>query len=351
MLFLCRIYGLLLFLFPRVYREEYGDELRAVFNLSVGDALERGTFEVARVVLRELSGLPQAIIHEHLRERRRLEMNKTFASRFDFAPGSRTESFAALAPFLFGMVMVFFGYIGRYMNAPLWMQVAFVILFWSAVLGLFLLGSAKGLPRWFLPYFGGALLFVAILLFNILVDLRVDVWWHRLSGFLSGFNFGGFLWMGLILLVFLLLVISRLVPRFHPFYQRLRDDWTLLSFLLYGAAPLALWLTFDGYVNEEPFAILSLFMLALGGWFYLRNNEPLKQFVSLHIGLALSMITVAVGKVILYFSPYWLWSRHDHALRWEVEDTLITWLWLAIIMLIPLVLKLFPRSKDRLKVT
>jgi hypothetical protein len=233
----------------------------------------------------------------------------------------------------------------------LWAQVAFVVLFWSAILGLFLLGSAKGLPRWFLPYFGGALLFVAILLFNILVDLRVDVWWHRLSGFLSGFNFGGFLWMGLILLVFLLLVISRLVPMFRPFHQRLRDDWTLLSFLLYGAAPLALWLTFDGYVNEEPFAILSLFMLTLGGWFYLRNNEPLKQFVSLHIGLALSMITVAVGKVILYFSPYWLWSRHDHALRWEVEDTLITWLWLAIIMLIPLVLKLFPRSKDRLKVT
>jgi hypothetical protein len=51
-------------------------------------------------VLRELIDLPKAILYEHLRERRRMEMNKTFASRFDFAPGSRTESFAALAPFL-----------------------------------------------------------------------------------------------------------------------------------------------------------------------------------------------------------------------------------------------------------
>jgi hypothetical protein len=217
MQFIHRFYSLLLCLFPRRYRDEYGDELQAVFNLSVDEALERGTFEAAGVILRELSGLPQAIIHEHLRERRRMEMNKTFASRFDFAPGSRTESFVALAPFLFGMTMILFGYLGSYLTVPLWMQVAFVILFWSAVLGLFLLGSAKGLPRWFLPYLGGALLFVAILLFNILVEMRVDVWWHRLSGFLSGFNFGGFLWMGLILLVFLLLVISRLVPRFHPF--------------------------------------------------------------------------------------------------------------------------------------
>jgi hypothetical protein len=231
----------------------------------------------------------------------------------------------------------------------LWAQVAFVILFWSAVLGLFLLGSAKGLPRWFLPYLGLPLLFVAILLFNILVEMRVDVWWHRLSGFLSGFNFGGFLWMGLILLVFLLLVISRLVPRFHPFYQRLRDDWTLLSFLLYGAAPLALWITFDGYVNEEPFAILSLFMLALGGWFYLRNDEPLKRFVSLQIGLALSMLTATLGKAVLFMGSWF--QVFNSTWKDELVATVGTWVWLALIMLIPLVFKMFPQSKDRLEVT
>jgi hypothetical protein len=247
------------------------------------------------------------------------------------------------------MVMVFIGYLGRYLTVPLWVQIVFVILFWSTVLGLFLLGSAKGLPRWFMPYLGLPLLFVAILLFNILVEMRMDVWWHRLSGFLSGSNFGGFLWMVLILLVFLLLVMLRLVPRFHPFYQRLRDDWTLLSFLLYGAAPLALWLTFEGYVNEEPFVLLSLFMLALGGWFYLRNDEPLKRFVSLQIGLALSMLTVTVGKFILYFSPYWLWSRHDFALRWAVEETLITWVWLAVIMSLSLLLNLLPEAEGHPK--
>jgi hypothetical protein len=59
---------LLLHLFPKVYREEYGDELLAVFGLSFDDAMQVGKLEVVRVALRELIGLPKAIIHEHLRK-------------------------------------------------------------------------------------------------------------------------------------------------------------------------------------------------------------------------------------------------------------------------------------------
>jgi hypothetical protein len=80
-----RLFALLLYLFPKAYREEYSEELQAVFNLSVGDALERGIFEIAGVILRELSGLPQAIIHEHLRERRKAKMIEGAPSRFDFS--------------------------------------------------------------------------------------------------------------------------------------------------------------------------------------------------------------------------------------------------------------------------
>lgn len=341
-----RLYSLLLLLFPKVYRDDYGEELQEVFDLSIDDAMESGGLEVARVALHELSSLPEAIVHEHLRARRR-KMNKTFASRFDFEPGSRTEVFAALAPFLFGMVMVFIGYLGRYWIAPMWAQIAFVVLFWSSILGVFLLGSAKGLPRWFLPYLGMLFAIASLLLLSILVDLRVDVWWHRSSGFGNDFNFGNFLWIGLILLVLLLLAISRLVPRFRPFYQRLRDNWTLLSFLLYGTIPMFLLLIFDEYVNEEPFFALSLLMLALGGWFYLRNNEPLKRFVSLQIGLALSMFTAVAGKAVLIVGSQS--QVFDFILKDELLFTLATWLWLAAIMSLPRLLNLLPRPANRPK--
>lgn len=343
MQFIRRLYGWLLLLFPKLYREEFGEELQIVFDLSVDEALNKGALEVAGIVLRELTGLPKAIILAHLRERRKAKMTGKSASRFDFEPGSTTEAFAALAPFLFSMVMVIIGYLARYWTAPIWVSIAFVILFWSAAIGLILFGSARGLPRWFLPYLGVLLAIASLLLFNILVNFRLDVWWYRSSGFESVFNFGNFLWIGLILLVFLLLAISRSVPRFHPFYQRLRNDWTLLSFLLYGMVPLMIWLIYDEYVNEEPFFALSLFILALGGWFYLRNNKPLKRFVSLQIGLALSMFTAAAGQAALI-----LWSRpqvFDFMLKDELLFTLETWLWLAVIMSLPLLFNLLPRAE------
>jgi len=340
-------YSLLLYLFPRTYREEYGNELRAVFGLSFDDGMETGWIGGARVAVRELAGLPKAILYQHLRERRKKNMTGKFASRFDFEPGSRNEIFAALAPFLFSMAMVLFSYLGRFWTASLGVQIAFVILFWASILGLFLLGSAKGLPRWFLPYLGLPLPIASLVLFNSLLEMWGSAWWNRLPWLLSEFTLGGLLWLGLILLVFLLLVISRLVPRFRPFYQRLKDDWTLLSFLLYGAVPFVLVITFDGYVNEEPFAILSLFMLALGGWFYLRNDEPLKRFVSLQIGLALSMLTATAGKAVLFMGSWF--QVFDSTWKDELVSTVMTWVWLALIMLLPLALNLLPRNKDHLQ--
>lgn len=41
-----RFYGLLLKLFPQKYRQEYGEELQAVFGLSLDDAVAMGGFEV-----------------------------------------------------------------------------------------------------------------------------------------------------------------------------------------------------------------------------------------------------------------------------------------------------------------
>ncbi|MCK7485407.1 MAG: hypothetical protein MZU97_07490 [Bacillus subtilis] len=43
------LYALLLYLFPRAYREEYGEELQSVFDLSLDDAMRSGGMEVARI--------------------------------------------------------------------------------------------------------------------------------------------------------------------------------------------------------------------------------------------------------------------------------------------------------------
>lgn len=348
MQFLRIFYGLLLNLFPRTYREEYGEELQVVFDLSLEDARKMGEIEFVSAVFRELLDLPGAIIYEHLREMRRKKMTGKPASRFDFEPGSQKETFAALAPFLlFGALPVLLTFFQSMGFVPLWIEIVFVVLFWLSGLGLFVIGFGKGAPRWFMPYLGLPLPIIALLIFNGLMDPE----WRGFSGlmqspwFVRQFVYAGLLWGLLILLVILLVLIFWLTPGFRPFYQRIRNDWTLFSFVLYGAAPFALILSFDDYQNEEPYLFLSFLILAVGGRFYLRNRAPWKRFWSLFIGLALSMFTAAIGKGILYAGP---WPRPKY-FTWQTEmlSTIVVWMWLALIMFLPLALNLLPRSKVR----
>jgi hypothetical protein len=342
--FLRWIYSLFLTLYPHSYRDEFGSELQIVFDLSLDESAALGEWEVEKLILREAVSLPGAILHEHLRERRKAKMKQTFASRFDFAPGTRSETWAALAPFLFfGALQTLLGYFYVADFVPMWLVNLYGILFWSLGLGLFVLGFLKRFPRWFMPYLGAPMPFISLLLFNIVIEKLQGVWWYKLPFLLSAFMQEGLLWMGLIFMLVLLLLVARLVPIFRPFNQRLREDWTLISFLVYGGAPLALVFTFGDYKNEEPFMFLALLILAAGGWFYLRNEEHLKRFYCLQGGLWFSMLVVAVGKALLAKSSFP--GMLDNGWQIEFMSTIITGMWLAMIMTIPLALQTLARPQ------
>lgn len=341
-------YALLLILYPRSYREEYGEELQAVFDALFEDARKVGRLEVAKLALQELFSLPKAVFFEHLRERRKTRMMRRFASRFDFMPGSWTEAFAALAPFLlFGALPTLLGYFHVMGHSP--MDVVIVIFFWCFGLGLLVIGFVKRFPPWFMPFIGVPMPFLCLLLFNSLMEKWGGVWWYRLPWLLADFLQQGLLWGGLVFLMVLLLVAARFNPKPGPFYQQLRDDWTLLSFIIYGTLPFILFITLNEYKNVEPFMFLALLILALGGWLYLRSDVPWNKFLYLQGGVGFSMLTVALGKAILYESSF-PWASGS---VWQTEfiDTLITWLWLALIMSIPLANNLIPQPDNTSKNT
>lgn len=349
MQFIRKLYTVFLYLYPKKYREEYGDELRTVFNLSLDEMLGKAGMEIAWRISREFLSLPKAILHEHLRERRKTKMMKSFASRFDFALGSRNETRAALIPFLFGSLMILFSYISYSLAFPMWMQVTFVFIFWLLLISLFVIGFAKGAPRWFMPYLGLPLPIISLIIFNSWLDDWIGIRFNRLyerSWFMGQFVFQGLLWVGLIGSILLLVLTVSLIPKFHPFYNRLKNDWTLLCFILYGAMPFVLVLTFDEYKYGEPYMFLAFLILAAGGWFYLRNDELWKKFLCLYIGVALSMLTAVVGKAIIL--PIQEWPVFIDPSYWKSEamSTLVTWMWLALVMLIPPALTLLPRSDD-----
>ena len=97
--FLYKLYAGLLILYPKTFREEYGEELQSVFDQSVEDAATKGGFELERLIWRELVSLPKAVFLAHLRERRNEKMTRNFDTYFDFASGSWKEFLTAILPF------------------------------------------------------------------------------------------------------------------------------------------------------------------------------------------------------------------------------------------------------------
>jgi len=339
-------YSLLLRLFPKAYREEYGDELQMVFNSSLDDAIKIGWLEVAVVISRELAGLPKAIIYEHLREMRKATMGKGFNSYFDFADGSWNEFLTALLPFfLIGGAIPLVSYLGK---VGIVVGVVGAVIVFS-LFGLFILllmvGARKGMPRWSLPYLGLLLSIFSVYLLAVIFGIPIYLLFRDLrdaSLLFIDILWGGVLWYGLLLAIVLLVAASWVSPAF----QRFKNDWTLSCFVLYGAAPFALWLTFDEYVGDEPYKLLTFLVLAVGAWLYLRSTNEWTRFGALFIAMTLAMFIVAIGKVLLIPSQTWSITIDGGLARSEFKHTIIMWGWFALGIMIPMANRFLSRSGD-----
>jgi hypothetical protein len=203
----------------------------------------------------------------------------------------------------------------------------------------------KGAPRWFMPYLGLPLPIISLLAFNTLVnpEWRGFPFLERSSWFVRQFVHQGLLWVGLLLAILLIYLLTRSIPRLRQFHQRLRTDWTLLCFLLYGAAPLVIVISFESFKNEDPYLLLSFLALALGSWFYLRNGTPWKKFWSLFGGLTLAMAIAVIGQTLLYDSSF----PFTQFPRWTTTlSTVIMWIWMILFMFISAGLNLLPRTDE-----
>lgn len=272
-----------------------------------------------------------------------------FASRFDFEAGSRNETLAALAPFLFfGGIPVVLGWLQFAGVLPPWFAIVFVFVFWGAGLSLFVIGFKMGAPRWFMPYLGVPLPIISVITFNVLVNpewrgfpfLRESPW------FVKQVVHQGIVWGGLFVSLLVIFLLTRMIPRLHSFHNKLQTDWTLLCFILYGAMPLVIVFSFEEFKNEEIYLLLSFFALALGAWFYLRSTTIWKKFWSLIIGITLAMAVAVLGQTLLYESSFPFSSFP----RWTTTlSTVIMWMWMVLYMFGSAALNLRPRSDENLK--
>jgi hypothetical protein len=362
------IYARLLSLYPRQYRAEYGEELQAVFSLLVNEAAQRGRFSVIRLGWREMRDMPGAAIREHRRERRKRKMEAKTSGLPAFELGSWREWLAAMALFLLLALGSLLSYL--HITLPSWISWGLFLV----PLLMFALGLIKGLPRWFLPYTGviGVLLSWALTtrgtimgintrggvvgsflswadrhFFALLRPSASDPWIVRAV-------FGGAeLWLVLLGIAAFAVLMAAAWRPLRPLYLRIQDDWTLLSFGLYGATVMAVNAAFDDYPHphKQLYIFVASLILATGAWVYLRSAHLWQRFLALFGAITLSMAVAATGKAILYANPL-LWPPEARGFTWqsEVLCTVFLWGWLVAVVMAPALLRLLPRPAKPLQV-
>jgi hypothetical protein len=246
-------------------------------------------------------------------------------------------------------------------------------------LGVLAIGLIRRLPRWSLPYIGmiGWTLSWGLFHDGTIwgLDTRAGVlspllgWADGLfltvkrtlqPGIVRAVVLAGWEWIVLLVLTVLGVLIVAITPSLRPLYARIRRDWTLLSFALYGASAMAALCTFE----EAELArfpkwghaggFLLFLMLAGGAWGYVRGVRRVREDVGgraqspggnrsrrplpLFAAMVLAMVVGTAGRAIVHSKP----TSPDSYWRNALTAAMV-WGWAIVVVLSPALLTLLPR--------
>lgn len=282
---LVRLYSLALWLYPASFRTEYGEEMQVIFRLRLEDAIGRGRSALLATTCKEALTLPSGALAAHAQVRKSPNFLSFFMDlpNFLIEKGSKmsirhlfpksTEkipwfiAILSLVPFILpGPLAPLLSY------HPWWdpnelpfIEVArFPVTAGLIILG-FLIGILRHFPRWSYLYS----LYILFILPGGMIYL-IDHLLFKISPELQGY-----------LLVFLMLPLIIASPFLHflrPFFSKIRQDWTLLSFAFYACA---FFLLSTNDKDESPVynlqVLLPSLIIWLGALAYLLLVDPLHK--------------------------------------------------------------------------
>ncbi len=310
---LARLYELALLLYPEGARREYADEMQSVFSLKAQDAAQQGAFPLLRFACREARGLPGAILSSYLDERKVI-MKRLIGGLDPDAPLNAWKIAAVFLPFLLALLFS----VANKMNGTIAAILGITML--VLLVAIWIAGLANGLPIWALPSLGMLFFFFYFFILKLTAEyliyenliLRLYGGWPRdLS---LGIQTMLLISLGTILIVAVAwLGLLGLIPNFR---ERIRKDWTVLSFLLYGTAIMPLFMN-DEFTHLWGYQIVSLLILALGAALYLKASHRWQRVWVLLIPVVLSQVIFALGLYQTYPLESWI-NQVDPTQRiWE----------------------------------
>lgn len=335
-----KLYNRLLRLYPADYQQDFGEERLAVFSLVSADANRKSRWAGFKLLLAELHDLPGALFSEHQRAIRRKQMQNP-SSHPRPAWG---EILPALAVFLFPLV--FFGLLLILVkDLPKWVitSTLFLLLIIPAVV---LLGLLRGLPRWVMPWLGFFLYYA--------LAVASDGWLKGLNTNFARPNFPYIaqvvgqqsrIWIQVFAAIALLVLLAALVSPLRQFYRRARQDWTLLSLIVYGAVLIDMIIAYDPSSNATPFLAVVGVVLIAGGWLYLRSSSLSGRILALLGGMTLANLLVLTGFELKLLGGGAGFSTYGSVMMRHWQYVLMVWGIQTVALLLPAVMVILPRMK------
>jgi exosortase O len=160
------------------------------------------------------------------------------------------------------------------------------------------------------------------------------------------FILSGTFCLSILLVLIGLLIILRQFPPTRSFFDRMVEDRTQISFILFGAVLLIILIDFDEYRYDELFTAALLLALAAGAWGYLRAHSQGRRMLALMASVTVAFVILGVAKFFLVSLQDWPgWFDHYplEGERWfESLREIATWFWMIVMLLAPVVVRRRP---------
>lgn len=287
------VYRLLLAFYPMDYRRAYGDLMAQAFRDGQRDARIQGRTVLAAWWWRTLADAVVTIVIEHLEAGRKDNMRNLFAKTNE--PGTWLEAFAAAVPFIiYGAFGIFQALnVNVFMPPPGPLGLRYGI--WIVLIGnlaaavVLAIGWIKGFPRW-----SYAALLPLWFYYNHLTTMHLGGEPPPITGIRA--------WLPLLFVLGYALFRTRSLRSLWTFFTGIWQDWSRLSFLLYGFWAVVIPLTTDETYGPARvlYTAVAVVFMTVGAVAYVRAESSGQRILALLGGMAASSISL-----FLFLMPYW----------------------------------------------
>lgn len=250
---------------------------------------------------------------------------------------SRSETLAAIALFVLCGLGLIFNELPHEWALPNWVRSVNNFLFVGTNSFLFVativllpiglcVGWIRSFPRWSYPYVAHVLFF-SFFMVNTATP-----------GFLFGRELWGWrAWIPLAVVVVISLLITQSLGPLRKFFTNIWEDWTLLTFGLFGIMPMLIEMSFDEMERlfSLYFMVILTFLMVGTVFIYMQRPAHRERIAVLLIGILLTITLTMAGPTI-----YW----HNQG-DTNIIPVVVAGIVVFLVMFSPALISLLPRSK------